>query len=38
MLDYRTGGNNDIYKNEYAGEYIWTKELNQIGWTSLKKD
>ena len=37
MLDYRTGGNNDIYKNEYAGEYIWTKELNQIGWTSLKK-
>ena len=38
MLDYRTGGNNDIYKNEYAGEYIWTKQLNQIGWTSLKKD
>ena len=38
MLDYRTGGNNDIYNNEYAGEYIWTKELNQIGWTSLKKD
>ena len=38
MLDFRTGGNNDIYKNEYAGEYIWTKELNQIGWTSLKKD
>ena len=31
MLDYRTGGNNDIYKNEYAGEYIWTKQLNQIG-------
>ncbi len=38
MLDYRTGGNNDIYKNEYAGEYIWTKELNKIGWNSLKKD
>ena len=38
MLDYRTGGNNDIYKNEYAGEYVWTKQLNQIGWTTLKKD
>ena len=38
MLDYRTGSNNDIYKNEYAGEFIWTKQLNQEGWTSLKKD
>ena len=27
-----------IYKNEYTGEYICTKQLNQIGWTSLKKD
>ncbi len=37
MLDYKIGGNNDIYKNEYTEEYIWIKQLYQIGWTSLKK-
>ena len=35
MLDYRTGGKEDIYKNEYAGEYIWTKENNVFGWEKL---
>ena len=24
MLDYRTGGEKDIYKNEYAGSCVWT--------------
>ena len=36
MLDYRTGGDEDIYKNEYAGEFIWTKEDNVSGWADLK--
>lgn len=35
MLDYRTGGEDDIYKNEYAGEFIWTKENNVFGWGKL---
>ena len=35
MLDYRTGGENDIYNNEYAGEFIWTKENNVFGWGKL---
>jgi len=26
MLDCRTGGRDDIYRNEYAGEFVWTKE------------
>lgn len=36
MLDYRTGGKDDIYKNEYAGEFVWTKEDNVQGWADLK--
>lgn len=32
MLDYRTGGEEDIYNNEYAGEFVWTKENNIFGW------
>ena len=35
MLDYRTGGNKDIYNNAYAGEFIWTKENNVFGWGKL---
>ena len=35
MLDYRTGGKDDIYNNEYAGEFIWTKENNVFGWGQL---
>ncbi|MCR5844513.1 MAG: alpha/beta hydrolase [Oscillospiraceae bacterium] len=35
MLDCRTGGKEDIYKNEYAGEFIWTKENNVFGWGKL---
>jgi acetyl esterase/lipase len=36
MLDYRTGGEDDIYKNEYVGEFIWTRENNVSGWADLK--
>ena len=35
MLDYRTGGEGDIYRNEYAGEFIWTKENNVSGWNDM---
>ena len=35
MLDYRTGGEEDIYNNEYAGEFVWTKEDNVFGWGQL---
>ena len=36
MLDYRTGGKEDIYKNAYAGEFVWTGENNVSGWADLK--
>jgi len=35
MLDYRTGGEKDIYNNEYAGGCVWTKENNVFGWGKL---
>ncbi len=35
MLDCRTGGDKDIYKNEFAGEFVWTKENNVFGWGKL---
>lgn len=34
MLDSRTGGNDDNYHNEFSGELVWTKALNQLGWTT----
>ena len=37
MLDYRTGGEKDIYKNEYAGHCVWTKENNVFGWGKAQK-
>ena len=36
MLDYRTGGKDDLYNNEYAGEFIWTRDNNVLGWADLK--
>ena len=35
MLDCRTGGDEDIYNNEYAGEFVWSKENNVFGWGKL---
>lgn len=35
MLDYRTGGKEDLYNDEYAGEFVWTKENNVFGWGKL---
>lgn len=36
MLDYRTGSEESIYQNPYAGEFIWTAKTNQTGWQMLK--
>ena len=36
MLDYRTGGPNDLHPDETTGEFIWTKEMNVKGWADLK--
>ena len=35
MLDYRTGGEEDIYDHEFAGEFIWTPDNNTLGWADL---
>ena len=36
MLDYRTGGPDDLYKDDMTGEFVWTKDDNVIGWELLK--
>ena len=38
MLDYRTGGDDCSYKNNYAGEFVWTKASNQFAWKVLAGD
>ena len=38
MLDYRTGGDDCPYKNNYAGEFVWTKASNQFAWKVLAGD
>lgn len=38
MLDYRTGGPDDQYSNPYVGEFVWTREKNQFGWSCLRGD
>ena len=36
MLDYRTGGPDDLYNDDMTGEFVWTKEDNVLGWAYLK--
>lgn len=36
MLDWRTGGAADRYKNRHTGEFIWTREKNRFGWNALR--
>ena len=36
MLDYRTGGPDDLYNDDMVGEFVWTKEENVLGWAYLK--
>ena len=38
MLDWRTGGPADPYRNRHTGEFIWTRDKNQFGWTALRGD
>jgi len=36
MLDWRTGGPDDLYRNRHTGEFIWTREKNRYGWEALR--
>lgn len=36
MLDWRTGGPDDRWKNAHTGEFIWTHAKNRFGWESLR--
>ena len=36
MLDYRTGGEDCVSRNPFAGQFVWTKTNNQFGWSSLQ--
>ncbi|VWC68031.1 MULTISPECIES: alpha/beta hydrolase [Burkholderia] len=35
MLDYKTSANPAEVKNKYAGEYVWTHDVNDFGWKYL---
>ena len=36
MLDYRTGGPDDLYNDDMTGEFVWHKDENVIGWALLQ--
>ena len=36
MLDYRTGGPDDLHPDDMTGEFVWHKEENVAGWAYLK--
>jgi triacylglycerol lipase len=36
MIDHRTGGPDDPYGNPVTGEFVWTREKNQFGWSCLR--
>ena len=38
MLDWRTGGPQEVHGNRSTGEFIWTREKNRFGWESLRGD
>lgn len=38
MLDHRTGGPLDPYRNPVVGEFVWSASKNQFGWGCLKGD
>jgi len=38
MLDWRTGGADDVYRNRHTGEFVWTREKNRFGWDALRGD
>lgn len=36
MLDWRTGGPEDPYRNRHTGEFVWTRKKNRFGWEALR--
>lgn len=36
MLDWRTGADYDAHSNPVTGEFVWTREANQVGWRALQ--
>jgi triacylglycerol lipase len=36
MLDWRTGGPDDLHQNRHTGEFIWTRDKNRYGWEALR--
>ena len=36
MLDYRTGGMQDVYQTPLTGEFIWPRETNVFAWKKLR--
>lgn len=36
MLDHRSGGPEDVWRNPAAGHWIWTRQNNQHGWRALQ--
>jgi acetyl esterase len=36
MLDHRTGGADDVRQNHTVGEFMWTRQHNQFGWSCLR--
>lgn len=38
MIDHRTGGAKDPYRNPTTGEFVWTAAMNQFGWACLQGD
>ena len=36
MLDHRTGSDADPNPNPFTGEFIWTRQHNQFGWSCLR--
>lgn len=38
MLDCRTGGPDDPYRNPVTGNFVWTRERNRFCWDALRGD
>jgi len=36
MLDYRTGGPEDLHPDDMTGEFVWHKDENVMGWALLQ--
>lgn len=36
MLDHRTGSDRCRWHNPMTGEFVWTRQANQVGWEALR--